>query len=268
MNYETELQRLVTAKESMRQSIIAKGVDVPENAKIEDYPAYIAQIVAGGGGYDPDNPTLEGLKAALDAGDKDAFPANSTIPDTYDGAPFNWVVGHYGTATMSDGSDREGVYLFSSTSVTNMNAQYASGQSIAKIYEWLNGIFLTGCSDTLKSLVGEIMVSSASSQTLVAKIWLMSVGELLAESPTPSNGGGEPWDAWKIRTGLSSPSNKDNAGRIMTNTGGKAVVYRTRSTFTPTATYAIDTKGAGRSLSSGGSAGIIPSMFIPKGGNQ
>lgn len=44
MAYQEELQQLVGAKESMRQSIIAKGVDVPESAKIEEYPEYIAQI--------------------------------------------------------------------------------------------------------------------------------------------------------------------------------------------------------------------------------
>lgn len=48
MSYQTELQRIVGAKESMRQSIINKGVDVPEDAKLADYPSYIAQIQTGG----------------------------------------------------------------------------------------------------------------------------------------------------------------------------------------------------------------------------
>lgn len=48
MSYQTELDRLVAAKESMRQSIINKGVNVPEDAKIEDYPEYILQIQGGG----------------------------------------------------------------------------------------------------------------------------------------------------------------------------------------------------------------------------
>lgn len=268
MNYETELQRIVAAKESMRQSIIAKGVEVPESAKIEDYPTYIAQIVAGGGGYDPDNPTLEGLKAALDAGDKDAFPANSIIPDTYNGAAFNWVVGHYGTATMSDGSNKEGVYLFSSTSVTTMKSAYGSMQSIVAFYEALNGEIFTGCSDSLKSLVGEIMVSSSSSQTLAAKVWLMSAGEVWGVSPTIATGGGEPWDAWKIRTGLSSPSISDNAGRIMKTTEGDAVMYWTRSAPFSTAIYVVCARGEVRSASSYQTAGLIPCVFIPKGGNQ
>lgn len=44
MGYQEELTRLQEAKASMRQSIINKGVEVPEEAKIEDYPDYIAQI--------------------------------------------------------------------------------------------------------------------------------------------------------------------------------------------------------------------------------
>lgn len=46
MSYQDELQRLVEAKASMRQSIINKGVDVPQNAKIEDFAEYIKQIKA------------------------------------------------------------------------------------------------------------------------------------------------------------------------------------------------------------------------------
>lgn len=48
MSYQDELQRLVEAKASMRQSIIDKGVDVPDDAKIEEYAGYILQIEGGG----------------------------------------------------------------------------------------------------------------------------------------------------------------------------------------------------------------------------
>lgn len=42
---QTQIQRIKDAKEAMRLSIIAKGVDVPISAKIDTYPSYIAQIV-------------------------------------------------------------------------------------------------------------------------------------------------------------------------------------------------------------------------------
>ena len=45
MGMQTQIQRLRDAKEAMRLSIIAKGVDVPISAKIDTYPSYIAQIV-------------------------------------------------------------------------------------------------------------------------------------------------------------------------------------------------------------------------------
>ena len=53
MSYQTELQRLMEAKASMRQSIINKGVEVPEDVMIEDLPEYIAQITTK-----PADPTL------------------------------------------------------------------------------------------------------------------------------------------------------------------------------------------------------------------
>ena len=45
MSMQTQIQRIRDAKEAMRLSIIAKGVDVPISAKIDTYPSYIAQIV-------------------------------------------------------------------------------------------------------------------------------------------------------------------------------------------------------------------------------
>lgn len=71
MSYQEELQRLVGAKESMRQSIVAKGVDVPETAKIETYPEYIAQIT--GGGSVPDAPDLSQVLTKQDLDDIQAI---------------------------------------------------------------------------------------------------------------------------------------------------------------------------------------------------
>lgn len=73
MGYQEELQRLVGAKESMRQSIIAKGVDVPESAKIEEYPEYIIQIA--GGGSIPDAPDLSKVLTKQDLDDIQAIVA-------------------------------------------------------------------------------------------------------------------------------------------------------------------------------------------------
>ena len=50
MSIASEISRLNTAKSDIRNSIIAKGVSVPTNAKIDTYDNYIAQIEGGGGG--------------------------------------------------------------------------------------------------------------------------------------------------------------------------------------------------------------------------
>jgi hypothetical protein len=56
MSIESELQRIVEAKQAMIQAIIDKGVTVPEDTKLEDLPALINQI-------EGDTPTPVGLPA-------------------------------------------------------------------------------------------------------------------------------------------------------------------------------------------------------------
>lgn len=46
------IERIATAKEEIRQSIINKGVEVSDDLKIEDYSSKIDLITAGGGGED------------------------------------------------------------------------------------------------------------------------------------------------------------------------------------------------------------------------
>lgn len=255
MSIQTELERLVGAKESMRQSIINKGVDVPEDAKIEDYPEYIAQI---------GRVVLKELKAALDLGNYNVFPANTSIPDTYNGAAFNWVVGHYGTATMSDGSTKDGVYLFADKIVTTMAFSPNSYYNESTINTWLNSTFLSACSDTMKNLVGEISVTgSDAAHATNAKMWLMSVGEVMGEAPSAANGGGVGWDAWKIRTGLSNPSRSSNDGRIM-QYNGSAQAWRTRSFASTSTVCGVNVIGLIYDGSLSYATGVIPACFIAK----
>jgi hypothetical protein len=50
MSIATEITRISTAKEDIRQAIISKGVTVPSSATIDSYDDYIDQIAGGGGG--------------------------------------------------------------------------------------------------------------------------------------------------------------------------------------------------------------------------
>lgn len=53
MSISTEITRLQGAKSDIRDSIIAKGVDVPSAETLDNYSGYIDQISGGGGTTDP-----------------------------------------------------------------------------------------------------------------------------------------------------------------------------------------------------------------------
>lgn len=244
------------------------GVTPAGNKNLENLTANIASLPIIS--YDPSNPTVAGLKVALDAGDYAAFPANTNIPDTYNGEAFDWVVGHYGTATMSDGSTKEGVYLFADkiveVDIFGANGYY--NQSI--IHPWLNDTFLPNCSDTMKNIVGEIKVTGSDAAHAVnAKVWLMSVGEIMGEAPSTTNGGGVAWDAWKIRTGLTTPSASLNNGRVM-RYNGDINYWWTRSYESVTGALLVAGTGGIYANNSSEAHGFVPALFIPKsagGGN-
>ena len=50
MSIATEILRLSTAKANIKSAIIAKGVSVPNEAKLDTYNTYVSQISGGGGG--------------------------------------------------------------------------------------------------------------------------------------------------------------------------------------------------------------------------
>ena len=52
MSIASEISRLQTAKQNIKSSIEGKGVNVPSDATLSDYPNYIDDIEQGGGGYD------------------------------------------------------------------------------------------------------------------------------------------------------------------------------------------------------------------------
>lgn len=50
MSIATEISRIQSAKASIKEAIEAKGVTVPQDAKLDAYPTYVGQIEQGGGG--------------------------------------------------------------------------------------------------------------------------------------------------------------------------------------------------------------------------
>ena len=49
MSVNSEIERLQNAKSALKTTIEGKGVTVPSNAKLEDYPALVNSIETGGG---------------------------------------------------------------------------------------------------------------------------------------------------------------------------------------------------------------------------
>ena len=56
MSIQSEIDRLKTAKSGLATAITGKGVTVPEDATLSDYPALVDQIQTGGGGGEPEPP--------------------------------------------------------------------------------------------------------------------------------------------------------------------------------------------------------------------
>lgn len=72
------------------------GGTVPIDKNAENLPDAIASIPQPSTPpYDPANPTLTGLKAAINAGDYDAFSVGTEIPDNFDGESNPLIVVQY-----------------------------------------------------------------------------------------------------------------------------------------------------------------------------
>lgn len=214
--------------------------------------------------YDPSNPTLAGLKAAIDAGDYAAFPVETKIPDTYNSEPIEWVVGNYGTASMADGSTSEGVYLYkdkalSVTQTFGPNVYYDD----STINTYLNETYLSGCSETFKNIVSEISVFVYNERTVDAKLWLMSIVEILGADPVTGNPDVH-WKSWEERTGLTTGSRSANNGRIMHNESGAAAYWWTRSLNSTSTVSFVSADGSITYAQPNGQASVVPACFIAK----
>lgn len=76
--------------------IAEKGGAMPEHKNSNSLADAIRTIPnTSDPGYDPDNPTLAGLKAAVNAGDYETFPVGTEIPDTYNGNDNPLIVAQY-----------------------------------------------------------------------------------------------------------------------------------------------------------------------------
>lgn len=262
MTIASNLERIINAKAAIKAAIIEKGVEVPDEEKLDTYYSYIDQI----GSTPPpkgDNTLNDLLLALATDNPHTTYPANSVIVDTWNGQPRNWVVGHYGDATLPNGDTTTGVYLFreivdpASQQWGNNGSNYAN--SAANSY--LNSTYLQACSDELKGIINEIAVPTTNG-AVNAKIFLMSDYEVCASGSGIHEG--VMWDAWRERTGLDSPSDKANEGRIMRTDVGTDVKWWTRTNRASSNKDFIEPTGAGGNGSPTQQLGIVAACFIAK----
>lgn len=205
--------------------------------------------------YDPSNPTLSGLKAALDAGDKDAFPVGTEIPDVYDGKNNPWLVAHYGHGSQAPaGIGKEGVYLVRKY-VDPSLATWSETSTALSSYE-------SKCSAEINNLA--LTFNSYTSGS--TKYWLLSGTQVMVNYsyPTPNTMPvqGFPLELFKQRTGFTEASNAATAGRVWTDYGGVACSWRLGTDFWGGNKIDILTTGAPSSVAVSGYSGVLVACFI------
>lgn len=220
-----------------------------------------------GGGYDPENPTLEGLKAAVDAGDYEAFPVGTKIADVWDDESNPLIVSQYLDSTNNEAyGGAEGVICV--REYVSPTAPFTFGDTTnydsSSVKEYLDTVYLDKCSSSLKNVISEIKVpwwNGSSMLSLASKFFLMGVGEVCGDYTSE----GIIWDYWKQVTGFSTPSTAANEGRTPRSSSGAVQYVWLRSRSSSSYVRAIAYNGSIISaVPSNTSVGILPACFIAK----
>lgn len=263
MSYTEELQRLLEAKASMRQSIINKGVEVPEDAAIETYGDYIRQIITPPP-IDPSNPTFEGLKLALATDDPASyFPVGTEIPDKHAGNDNPLIVAQYLNETNNSSYGGAVGVILVRKYVDPISQMFGSSVDYASstIKNFLDTTYLDGCSANLKDAITEISTPYRNT-TVKSKMFLMSTYEVCSGDSSVNEG--VMWDYWKQKTGLSAPNRGANSGRIVRDMGGAAQTAWLRSYGPSTMACFISANGGTDVDRPSVNHGILPACFIAK----
>lgn len=255
-------------KAGLKAAIEAQGVEVGD-VPFRQYAKLIRNISTV--------PTLTRLKEDLDSGTAaNKYPVGKEVIDIYDGYDSPWTIMHYGTATVAGGATKEGAYLVrliaEPLAVFGLNQNYGSANwRTSKVRPYLNSTYLGKCTDEFRSIVSPIFVpyygGSSTLQTILDTCWLLSATEVMGVGYNGQKEGFA-FDLWKQRTGLVSPNNANNAGRIIHDRNGipQAWWLRTAGNSTSTVDYIYDVNSSGgvATSSSNKSEGLVVACFIAK----
>lgn len=216
------------------------------------------------GPYDPNNPTLSGLKKALAAENYNVFPIGTKVLDSSD-AENPWVVAHYGSAKDANNEEVRGVYLIKKYALSDSLA-FASAKksdySTSTIKDYLTNTYYPALPEEWKESITEIKIPYYNGSTLITlneKVWLMSVTELYGVNQEEE---GEAFQYWKNKTDLASAKNETSL-RIIQDKTGEGVNVWTRSRYNSETVYGNDKTGSIRQFTGTTSPQfILPACFI------
>lgn len=216
-----------------------------------------------GAAWDPENPTIEGLRAALDSGNTDDIEIGTEIPDEWDGENNPLIVG---TKQVMLGPDGYYNAIGLTRKYLTSASTYAYGSSpdypTSTIFAYLNGDYLEKCSDALKDNLLEASVKwfdGSIMHNVPGKVHLFSGWELMG---LYSSGEGSPWELWKQRTKLSSPTDSTNSGRIMYTSAGTQAEWWARSWRSANAAINVGNYGDTGNSNTTAKKGIVPEFWI------
>ena len=163
MSIANQISRLNTAKSDIRNSIIAKGVTVPTDAKLDTYDSYVAQITGGGGG------SWTPPADWIDISSVNDNEINLLASDGGVGVAFRITVANSGTYSIDWG---DGTIETARASGTIYEHQYTigSGQSVNNGQYTCFKIRIYGATDTIERYETQ-RVSGYSRQQYSPLLW-------------------------------------------------------------------------------------------------
>lgn len=255
------LQSMYTNTKAAYDKIDEMGGELPANKNLQNLAEAIRSIPTGP--LPPGVPTtLEELKEMINKGRE--IVTGTEIPDMYNGQSNPLIVAqNLNNTNNSAYGGAEGVILVRKhvDPTSQLFSSYAD-YSTSLVKDFLDTTYLDNCSDTLKSIISEIDIPY-NNTTVKSKFFLMSDTEVCAiEGDNIIEG--MMWDYWKQKTGLSSPNNNNNDGRIMKDRNGTAQTVWLRSRSSSTQVNIVYTTGSINRSYVNVSYGVIPACFIGK----
>lgn len=248
------------------QALETQGATIPAEKNTANLAEAIRTIEIVEEEWDPKKPTLGGFKTACKNGVDVAV--STEIPDEHGGDNAPLIVAQ--KLTSSNNSSYGGVkgYILVRKYTVGANKTVVYGDtadfSTSNIKNYLDTEYLDACSSTLKRILGEISVPCYGGGSVLSKWFVMSGPEVMGLNITNQGFG---WDYWKKKTGLSSPSQTANSGRVVTDKDGKAPVrIWLRSPLngnSGTSVYVVNSDGYISNYNTSGVFSVLPACFVP-----